>query len=116
MKVIQQLKSLNEEGRVDCEVKQDDKTKTVGQFIYVSDVIGVFQKEGRRTVIGKYIYKMNKSVLEAVSYGDTGKDLDDSKFRPVVPDLLQPLVLKMFHEGLAHPGRNRTLETIHLNG
>ena len=75
----------------------------------------MFQKEGRRTIVGKYIYKMNKSVLEAMRHGDTGKDLDDSKFRPVIPDLLQPLVLKMFHEGLAHPGRKRTLETIHLN-
>ena len=34
---------------------------------------------------------------------------------PVVPDCLRPLALRMYHEGLAHPGRKRSFETIRLN-
>ena len=34
---------------------------------------------------------------------------------PVIPDCLRPLALRLYHEGLAHPGRKRSFETIRLN-
>ena len=122
IKIIKSLNVLNAEDRIDSIIQEEGKTKKVGQFVYVSDMHGVFLKEEKRAIFGKYIYKMRKGILEAAGYWEGGKDYikkgeetDDSKFRPVVPDLLQPLVLKLYHEGLAHPGRNRTLETILLN-
>ena len=34
---------------------------------------------------------------------------------PVVPDILQPLALRLYHDGLAHPGLHRSCQTIRIN-